>query len=456
MTEFKRTPLKVSISGVRGIVGRSFTPEVACKFAQAFGTYVGRGTVLVGRDTRTSGPMIQAAVMAGLQATGCKPVDIGILPTPTILMNVKHRHAVGGIAITASHNPSEWNALKFVNGNGVFLDKIQAAELLDIYNQDVFNHVGNGEIRSVGTYADGFRIHQQKLEEFLDVAAIRRAGLRVAVDCCNGAASSYSRPFLESLGCTVFPLFDDNSGIFPHPPEPTPENVVQICEHVRRCGADIGFVQDPDADRLLLIDEKGHPIGEDYTLTLATQYLLSKLPPGQTAVANLSITKAFGDVAEQAGAACHYTPIGEINVTERILATGAAIGGEGNGGVIVPAVHPCRDSFTGMGLVLEAMAKRGRRLSELVAGLPQYVMVKKKFEMSSARAHRVIDGLCRHPWGDQVKLMTDDGLRLDWPDRWCLIRPSNTEPVIRVAAEAKSAEAAQALIAEIWELARNF
>jgi phosphomannomutase len=452
----KRNLLKISISGVRGIVGSSFTPDVACRFAQAFGASIGEGMVIVGRDTRPSGIMIQEAVHAGLQAAGCKPIDVGILPTPSILMNVRHRHAAGGICITASHNPNEWNALKFINSQGIFLNRIQAAELLDIYNQEEFHTVGNAGIRSVRHLDDGFRIHQQRLEAFLDVEAIRKAGLRVAVDCCNGAASLYSVPFLESLGCTCFPLFADNSGIFPHPPEPTPENVAQICEHVRKCKADIGFVQDPDADRLLLIDETGTPIVEDNTLVLATKYLLSKHPAGQTVVANLAISRAFDDVAKEAGATCIHTAIGEINVSEEIIAHNAIIGGEGNGGVIVPAVHPCRDSFVGMGLILEAMATRGRTPGQLLREVPQYVMIKKKFDMSGGQIHRVLEGMRRHDWGGEVTVTTIDGLRLDWPDRWALIRSSNTEPVVRIAAEAKTKAGAEALIELLWKQAMTF
>lgn len=447
-----RHPLKVSISGVRGIIGSSFTPEVACKFAQTFGTYVGGGNVIVGRDPRPSGIMIQQAVHAGLLAAGCRPIDIGIQPTPTILLNVKQRHANGGIAITASHNPNEWNALKFVNKDGIFLNKIQAAELLDAYNQDNFTCVENQRIGSVIHAENAFDLHLAQLDRIINVEAIKRAKLRVAVDCCNGAASRFSKRFLEHLGCTCYSLFDDNSGIFPHPPEPTPQNVTALCQFIAKNDIDVGFAQDPDADRLVLIDETGSPIGEDYTLTLATKYLLNRSPKRQTVVANLAITKAFGDVAEEAGATCLYTAIGEINVTEEILTQKAIIGGEGNGGVIMPAVHPCRDSFIGMGLILEAMAVRGKRLSDLLKEVPRYTMLKTKLAMSAAEAHHVLDILKRHPWGDDVTLNTIDGLRIDWPDRWALIRTSNTEPIIRFSAEAKDRQAAEELIQELYQI----
>lgn len=447
-----RHPLKVSISGVRGIVGSSLTPEVACKFAQTFGTYVGGGNVIVGRDPRPSGIMIQQAVHAGLLAAGCRPIDIGIQPTPTILMNVKHRHANGGIAITASHNPNEWNALKFVNKDGIFLNKIQAAELLDAYNQDSFKCVENSLLKSVRHESSAFAIHQEAIDRIIDIDTIRRAGLHVAVDCCNGAASAFSKPFLEHLGCKCHALFDDNSGIFPHPPEPTPQHISDLCRYVVETNSDIGFVQDPDADRLVLVDETGTPINEDYTLTLVTKYLLKKYQGNQTVVANLAITKAFGDVAQQAGARCIYTPIGEINVTEEILANNALVGGEGNGGVIMPAVHPCRDSFTGMALILEAMASEGKKLSELLKEIPQYTMLKTKLTMSAAEAHRVIDLYKRHNWGDDVTINTCDGLRIDWKDKWALIRTSNTEPIIRFAAEAVDRQTAEELINTLYQM----
>jgi len=451
----KKSSLKVSISGVRGVVGDSLTPEVACNFARAFGAYIGRGSVIVGRDTRPSGVMVQHAVVAGLLSVGCKPVLVGVLPTPTILMNVKEHKALGGIAITASHNPNEWNAMKFVGGDGLFLNKIQAAELLDIYNQGDVHLVANSELRRVVELPRAFELHMKKLRKVIDFDLIRSANLRVAFDCCNGAASAFTQPFLQELGCECYPVFADGSGIFPHGAEPIPENISELSSCVVSNGVDIGFVQDPDADRLAIVDENGMPIGEDYTLTLATDYILAREKPRQTVVANLSVSKSFDDVAIAHGAEFVHTAIGEINVTEEILRRQAIIGGEGNGGVIFPAVHPCRDSFTGMAIVLEAMAKNGASVSDLLRKVNRYVLVKEKFAMSSADSYRLVRMLRKHDWGDEVRMENMDGVRLDWQDCWALIRPSNTESVIRIAAEAKDKRVAKELVQWLWKLCQN-
>ena len=451
----KTNTLKVSISGVRGIVGEALSPELICRFAEAFGAYVGRGPVIVGRDTRPSGPMVQQAVHAGLLAVGCKIIDIGVVPTPTLLIKVDESKAVGGIVITASHNPNQWNALKFVDNKGIFLSAIKASEVLDIYNQGDVPYAPNGDIRRVISQDDAFDIHLARLKNFLDVDCIRRAGLNVAFDCCNGAASAFTGRFLAELGCSCFPLNDQPNGMFPHPPEPTPEHIGQLCDYVKTTGADIGFVQDPDADRLAIADNTGTPIGEDYTLVLATRYLLNKFPDGHTVVANLAISRAFDDVAKQAGANVIHTMIGEINVTEKILDHHALIGGENNGGVIVPAVHPCRDSFTAMGIILEAMAATGMSVVELMSTVPRYASHKEKFTMSASNAYRLLRLLRHHDWGDNTWIRAIDGIRVDWPDRWVLIRPSNTEPVLRIIAEAPDPQTAKEHVATTWNLCRK-
>ena len=442
----KHQTLKVSVSGVRGVIGDSFTPKVATEFAEAFGAYVGRGHVIVGRDTRPSGEMVQHAVHAGLLTLGCKPIDVGIMPTPSILVNVKEHNAVGGICITASHNPNEWNALKFVNSEGIFLNKIQAEQLLDIYHQGDIAHVPYGELRKIRKKNDAFDVHLKLILDFLDLDLIRNAKLKVAFDCVNGAASSFTKLFLEELGCECFPINDEPNGLFPHKPEPTPENISQLCEHVKKCSADIGFAQDPDADRLAIVNEKGEPIGEDYTLVLAAKHLLEKSGKKETIVANVSITKAFDDIAAQFNANLIHTRIGEINVTEKILANNAIIGGEGNGGVIVPAVHPCRDSFIGMGIILEMLARNKTTVSGLMSEVPRYEVVKKKFEMSASDANKLVRRLKKMKWDDDISITTIDGVRIDWKDKWALVRPSNTEPVVRIMTEAKDKKTAEELI----------
>ena len=449
----KHQTLKISISGVRGIVGDSFTPKVATEFAEAFGAYAGRGHVIVGRDTRPSGEMVQHAVHAGLLTVGCKPIDVGIMPTPSILVNVKAHNAVGGIAITASHNPNEWNALKFVNSEGIFLNKIQAAQLLDIYHQGDIEHVSYGDLRKIKKINNAFDVHLKLLLEFLDLELIRNAKLKVAFDCVNGAASSFTKIFLEELGCECFPLNDEPNGLFPHKPEPTPENIGQLCEHVKKSSADIGFVQDPDADRLAIINENGKPIGEDYTLVLAAKHLLERSGERKTIVGNVSITKAFDDIAAQFNANVIHTAIGEINVTEKILANNAIIGGEGNGGVIVPDIHPCRDSFIGMGIILEMMAKNKSSVSEIMNFVPRYTVAKKKFVMSASDANKLVRKLKKMKWPNDVSINTIDGVRIDWKDKWALVRPSNTEPVVRIMTEAKNKKVAEELVDYIKDIA---
>ena len=449
----KHQTLKVSVSGVRGVIGDSFTPKVATEFAEAFGAYVGRGHVIVGRDTRPSGEMVQNAVHAGLLTVGCKPIDVGILPTPSILINVKAHNAVGGICITASHNPNEWNALKFVNSEGIFLNKIQAEQLLDIYHQGDIAHVPFGELRKIRKINGAFDVHLKKILDFLDVELIRKAKIKVAFDCVNGAASAFTKILLDELGCESFPLNAEPTGLFPHKPEPTPENISQLCEHVKESDADIGFAQDPDADRLAIVNEKGAPIGEDYTLVLAAKHLLQKSEKKETIVANVSITKAFDDIAKEFDARLVHTPIGEINVTEKILENNALIGGEGNGGVIVPAVHPCRDSFIGIGIILEMLAKNKMTVSNLMKNVPRYAVVKKKFEMSASDANKLVRKLKKMKWDSNAKITDIDGVRIDWQDKWALVRPSNTEPVVRITAEAKDEKTAEDLVDYLKKIA---
>jgi len=434
--------LKISVSGVRGIVGESFTPHLVAQFAQAFGSYVGRGDILVGRDTRTSGPMVEEAIVAGLLAVGCRPVLLGICPIPSIQVKARYSQAAGAIAITASHNPIEWNALKFITGDGLFLKAQQAQELLDVYHQAQFSLVENAEVKRVKADADAVSEHLDRLTAYLDVETIRQAGIAVAFDCCNGAGSVLTPRFLDMLGCRTHPLYATPDGHFPRGPEPTPENVADLCAHVKNTGAVVGFAQDVDADRLAIVDEHGRPIGEDYTLALAVRYVLSKTPG--TVVTNLSSSRAIDDVAAEFGCPIMRTKIGEINVTEVLLAEGAVVGGEGNGGVIIPAIHPCRDSFAGMGVVLEYLATSGKTVSALVSEIPRYEIVHGRIECSTQTAHRVVRELRKRHTGDRVNTL--DGIKIDTPDGWVHIRPSNTEPILRVTAEGRSRGDAQALL----------
>lgn len=440
------TPLKISVSGVRGIVGESLTPEVAQNFARAFGTLVGPGPVVVGRDTRTHGPMLEAAVVAGLQLTGCKPLLAGVVPTPTLLIQAQALRARGGIAITASHNPAPWNGLKFVESTGLFLNAPRVEELVRLYRMQAFAQApaARPETQAVSNPA---REHFRRVLGYVDRAAIRKGKFRVAVDCCNGVGAVHSVPFLrDELGCKVFPVLDRPTGVFEREPEPLPENLTALREAVVRNGCDVGFAQDPDGDRLAIVDERGEAIGEDLTLALAMEQVLARHGRG-TVVVTLSTSKSVDDVVAKHGCELVKTKIGEINVTETMLKLKAIGGGESNGGVIVPAVHPCRDSYLGMALVLELLAATGQKVSGLRAAIPRYHVVKDKLRASAEQASAILAALRKRYEGQKVNLL--DGVHVDFGDRWIHVRASNTEPVVRITAEAPTESGAQRLAAEL-------
>jgi phosphomannomutase len=434
--------LKISISGIRGIVGETLTPQLLTAFAGAFGTYVGRGPIMLGRDTRSSGEMVRNAVFAGLLSAGCEPVDLGICPVPSIQIRTKDVHARGGIAITASHNPAEWNALKFIGREGLFLNTHQAEELLDIYHQRAFTQVASGEIRSIRLDADAVTAHLRRLHDCFDAHVIGRARIRVVLDSCNGAGSVAAPRFLRELGCSVVELHTDPKGGFPRSPEPVPENLGALCSAVRRHKADIGLAQDADADRLAIVNSSGTPIGEEYTLTLAVLFILGKQKG--PVVTNLSTTRAIDDIAARFGCPVARTRIGEINVVEEMIQTGAAVGGEGNGGVILPAVHYCRDSMSGMGAVLQLMAERRKPLEAILREIPHYEMIKDKATVAAERVPAIHDALRR--LFPEAEADTRDGLKLSWKQGWLHLRLSNTEPILRIVAESPSRRQSQSLV----------
>lgn len=365
--------LKISVSGIRGEIGAFLTPAMACDFAQAFGTYVGQGRVVVGRDTRTSGEMLEHAVACGLLAAGCEVVEIGVQPTPTVQIYVAETRARGGLAITASHNPPEYNALKLFNSSGLFFNSYERSELIDLYHQSQFRHAMNDQIGCVSRDPDeGPRMHLDRVIEHVDVERIRSRGFRVAVDAVNGAGCEMSREFLGNyLGCEVVAVALDPTKPFPRVAEPRPDTLTDLAAAVRRHECHVGFGQDPDADRLAVSDEHGRVLDNDDVLALAVDVALDRVPGD--VVVNLTTSSVIDDVAARHGRKVHRTPVGEANVVEMMLATKAAIGGEGsNGGIIFPAVHPCRDSYTGMAFLLDRMAATGETVSQLAAHLPRY------------------------------------------------------------------------------------
>jgi phosphomannomutase len=434
--------LKISISGVRGVVGDSLTPSLLARFAQAFGTYSGSGTVVVGRDTRTSGEMVRHAVFSGLLSSGCRVLDVDVVPVPTVQMAVRHRRAQGGIAITASHNPAEWNALKFIGPDGLFLGPGPARELLDVYHQGEYTKVAGADIRSIERMTDAPAVHQKAILDAVGALPTGGRRLKVALDACNGAGSLVTPPLLEALGVDVVPVHVTPDGLFPRPAEPLPENLGVLCETVRRHGCDIGFAQDMDADRLAVVDEQGRAIGEELTLVLASWFVLSRTPG--PIVANLSTTATLDAVAQRFGCRVGRSKIGEANVTERMRAERAVIGGEGNGGVIYPSINFGRDSLVGMALILHLLASTGQRVSELVATLPPFRMVKEKITCPSNRIPDVLR-MVKRDFAD-APMDTRDGVKVTVDDGWFLVRGSNTEPIVRVVAETTNETTARALV----------
>jgi phosphomannomutase len=365
--------LKIGVSGIRGVVGEFLTPLLARAFAQAFGTYVGGGRVVVGRDTRTSGPMLQRAVHCGLLAAGCEVIDVGILPTPTIQIYTAHTRARGGLALTASHNPPEYNALKLFNGEGLFFNNYERGELLDIYHQSEFRQALNDEMRGIQTEHEApARMHLERVLKHVNADRIRRRRFRVALDAVNGAGAVMSPGFLsDSLGCDLTAISIDPTQLFPRIAEPRPDTLVEFAELVRAQGCEIGFAQDPDGDRLAVVDENGTVLDNDDVLALAIQVALERKPGN--VVVNLTTSSVVDDVVAARGGKVYRTPVGEANVVEMMRAVNAVIGGEGaNGGIIFPAVHLCRDSYLGMALLLDRMAETGCTISQLAGQLPQY------------------------------------------------------------------------------------
>ncbi|HEU4712108.1 MAG TPA: phosphoglucosamine mutase [Pyrinomonadaceae bacterium] len=439
--------LKISISGVRGVIGDSLTPALLTRFAQAFGTHTGAGTIVIGRDPRTSGEMVKHAVIAGILSSGSRVVDVGMCPVPTVQLQVRKRHAHGGIAITASHNPAEWNALKFIGPSGLFLDAGQARELLDIYHQGEYTKVSGGEIRVVEE-VDGAT--DQHINAILDVLGpLPKTGrpIRVVLDSCNGAASIAGPKLLEALGASVIAINVTPDGSFPRAAEPVAENLGDLCAAVKEHDADIGFAQDMDADRLAIVNERGEPIGEDYTLALAALYVLQR--ERGPLVANLSTTSALDDIAKQFDCPIFRTKIGEVNVTDGMKLHNAVIGGEGNGGVIYPRINFARDSLVGMALTLHLLAESGKSVSELLETFPRYSIVKEKMECSSQRIPGVLRML-RQEYA-RFPIDTRDGVKVMLPDGWFLVRGSNTEPIIRVVAEAGSEDRAREIVSDVYK-----
>ena len=436
--------LKIGITGVRGIIGETFTPEVAVGFSQAFGTYLDGGRILVCRDTRPSGPMVRAAVIAGLLAAGCEVIDLGVSPTPSLQLAVKWLNADGGIAITAGHNPSQWNALKFVRGDGLYLNPTQAEELLDIFHQGEFAKASWDQIKPAIRYQDPIQHHIELLKGLFDVEVIKNRRLKVAVDCCNGACSHLIPRWLRDIGCEVLVINDNVDAAFPHAPEPKPETMAQLSAVVKAGNADIGFAHDADGERLGIVTELGQPLSEELTFALATQIRLEHKTG--TVVTNVSTTGAIEQIAAVYGATVVRTQVGQAYISESMIELNGVLGGEGSGGVTVPELHSTHDSAAAVGLILEGLARSGKTVSEIVQQLPQLTMLKHNLPVAPNRLYSVLQNFRLAMEQEQLTYDLTDGIRVVLPQGWIHVRASNTESMIRVIVEAAEARSAQSLL----------
>lgn len=447
--------LMVSVSGIRGIFGSHLTPENLVTYAAAFGHWADGGSMVVGRDSRTTGQICEDLVCATLQSCGCDVIRTGIAPTPTVAMAVERHQAAGGVILTASHNPAEWNALKLLNHKGEFLDQQQGEQVLKRAEEKDFTFRPHDRIGSTRMDPQAIQAHIDAILQlpYIHPDEIRESEFTVAVDAVNGAGSIALPQLLDQLGVKVRPIHCTPNGHFPHNPEPLPEHLTEICEFIRNNPCDLGLATDPDADRLALIDETGTLFGEEYTQVSAFDFLLSK-KKGPTAT-NLSSSRAAEEISRKYGVACHRSPVGEINVVKVMQKVGAVIGGEGNGGVINPDLHYGRDALAGAAMILQLLAERKLTASAYRATLPDYQIVKQKVGLNrlGMEADSALTLLAERFAGQNPD--TSDGVKIDFEEGWVHIRKSNTEPILRIYSEAASAEQAKTLADQVLQEATN-
>jgi phosphomannomutase len=434
----------ISVSGLRGIVGESLTPEVATRYACALAAELPAGSLVITRDGRPSGPMLADALRAALTAVGRDVIDAGVAATPTTGVLVRECRAIGGVQITASHNPAQYNGLKLFSAAGRVIPESLGGKVMARYRDQSSPRARATSAGRTREWDDSIGRHRSLVAKTVDVERIRERRFNVVLDANHGSGSLLGQALLASLGCKLTILGDTPDGQFAHPPEPTAENLAGVLAAVPGSGADVGFCQDPDADRLAIIDERGRYLGEEYTLALCVEERLhSERGP---IVTNCSTSRMAQDLADKFGVPFHRSAVGEANVVDCMLQHGAVLGGEGNGGVIDPRVGLVRDSFIAMAMVLDAMASRDQKVSQLADALPRYEIVKTKLSLERERISPALAALERY--FRDAKADRLDGLRLDWPDKWLLVRASNTEPIVRIIAEAPDAAEAARLCRE--------
>jgi phosphomannomutase len=434
----------ISVSGLRGIVGESLTPEIAVRYAAAFAAGLPPGPIVLSRDGRTSGPMLAASLVGGLTAIGRDVIDAGIAATPTTGILVRHHRAVGGIQISASHNPPQYNGLKLFSAAGRVIPAGAGQQVIERYENQSLDWAPTDRIGSMIPCAESLEPHWALLRETVDIERIKQRQFAVLLDSNHGAGSLLARKLFDELSCRETIIGGEADGKFAHTPEPTAENLRTILPLVSRAGANVGFCQDPDADRLAVIDETGRYIGEEYTLAICVAHVLRSRPG--PIVINCSTSRMSVDLANQYGVPLVRSAVGEANVVDAMLLQSAVLGGEGSGGVIDPRVGLVRDSFVGMALVLDAMAERGMTMSQLADELPRYEIGKTQIPLPREKLPAALDALERH-FAD-AKPDRLDGLRLDWSDRWLLVRGSNTEPIVRATAESNTVADSSQLLSE--------
>jgi phosphomannomutase len=450
--------LIISISGMRGLVGENLFPGTAAMYGAAFGSFLKRRhsqqkklSVAIGRDSRPSGSMMFSAVASGLAAVGVDVIDLGICSTPAVGVMLRRLNCDGGIVITASHNPTPYNGIKLLLENGIAPPKKMADQIIEMYHQKKGVFVGALDCGSINITNEANQIHANEVVSIVDKEKIASKRFKVVLDSVNGAGGPEAILLLEALGCKVIGMNTEPTGVFAHTPEPTAENLTSLCQKVAECGADMGFAQDPDADRLAIVDETGRYIGEEFTLAFASRYVFSQMPG--PAAANLSTSRMIDDIAAQAGCSVIRTPVGEANVANAMVANGCVIGGEGNGGIIDLRVGPIRDSLVGMALTLALLTDTGQTVSHLAAEVGGYTMHKSKYPADKQQAASIIQKA--KTLLKNAAVNESDGCRFDLPEGWIHIRTSNTEPIMRVIIETRNSKTAQDYIDRIESICRG-